>query len=546
MMATTRTGRLQRHHRAGFLAGLVAGGIFTAIMFVIARAFNTFSLPELFGYRVIALLPLAAFSAVVETFGSNAKQILLVGATIGQVVVCGLLGLLWASCAETLPGETRPDRRFPSLWNPTTTGGLFYALLLFIFVEVLGFGLLGVGVFGVRLIGGLGLTAGALALEAISYGAALAFFYQLLMSPAPAVSARRAAPLTRRQLIARFGFGFAAFVVGSGAVFGMTRTPGGAAKVKANGGGRVGNNGLPPEITPNSDFYHVSKNFVDPKVAEEGWSLQVGGMVERPYSLTLAEIRDLPAVTETRTLCCISNEIGGDLISNATWKGVRLKDLLERAGVKAGAVDLAMSARDGYTESMPIDKALNGDVIAVYEMNGVPLPDTNGFPLRLLVPDIYGMKNVKWITKIDVIATDFKGYWQGQGWSDVATIKTMSRIDFPRNFDLLPTGPAQIGGVAFAGARGTAKIEVSADGGATWQEGQIRRPLGPYTWVLWSATIDLAEGERQLMVRATDGTGKVQTDRPAPPLPDGASGWATKRVRVAPGAPAPVINGGQA
>jgi hypothetical protein len=345
-------------------------------------------------------------------------------------------------------------------------------------------------------------------------------------------------------LLARFVFGIAALAIGGGAVAGLTRTPSGAAK--ANGGGRVGNNGLPPEITPIDDFYHVSKNFVDPKVEERGWSLQIGGMVERPYSLTLADIRALPAVTETRTLACISNEVGGDLISNATWKGVRLKDLLDRAGVKSGVVDLALSARDGYTESMPIDRALNGDVIAVYEMNGQPLPDKNGYPLRLLVPDIYGMKNVKWITKLDVVATDFKGFWQGQGWSDVATIKTMSRIDFPRNFDLLPTGPNKIGGVAFAGARGTAKIEVSPDGGQTWQEGVIRRPLGPYTWVLWSATVNLADGEHLLQVRATDGTGQVQTDQLAPPLPDGSSGLATVRVRVAAGAPAPTIVGGDA
>ena len=143
---------------------------------------------------------------------------------------------------------------------------------------------------------------------------------------------------------------------------------------------------------------------------------------------------------------------------------------------------------------------------------------------------------------MDVVATDFKGFWQEQGWSDIATIKTMSRIDFPRNYDLLPTGPAKVGGIAFAGARGTAKVEVSADGGKTWQEAQIRRPLGPYTWVLWTATVDLTEGEHQMMVRATDGTGKTQTDRPSSPLPDGASGWAAIRVRVAPGAPAPVVN----
>src|SRR6476620_4165341 len=291
-MKQTSPRRIQRHHRAGFLAGIVAGGILTVLMFVIARAFNAFSLPELVGYRIIALLPLSVFSTMIETFGTNAKQLLLIGATIGQVLVGGLLGVLWASCASPLVGESRPERRLPSLWNATATGGLFYALLLVVFVEILGFGLLGVGVLGVQLPAGLGVTTTALALEAVIYGFTLAYFYRLLMSPVPEAPATNGEPLTRRQLIARLGFGFAAVIVGAGAIVGVTRTPAGAAK--ANTGGRVGNNGLPPEITPIGDFYHVSKNFVDPKVEEAGWNLQIGGMVERPYTLTLAEIRALP------------------------------------------------------------------------------------------------------------------------------------------------------------------------------------------------------------------------------------------------------------
>ncbi len=548
MSTTSQRRQLQRHRRAGFLAGLVAGGVLTAVMVALARGFGLFSLPELFGYRVIGLLPLTAFSTLVETFGTNAKQLLLVGATIGQIVVGGLLGLLWATLAGTLPGESRPDRRAPSLWDPTPFGGFLFAVFLFVLVEVFVFTLLGAGIFGLQLPAALGLTTAAAAVEALIYGLTLAFLYRTLMAP---VNAEATVPptiattsLTRRQLVARFGFGLAAIVIGAGAIFGLGRTPTGAAKT--NKGGRVGNNGLPPEITPNSDFYSISKNFADPKVAEEGWSVQIGGQVERPYTLTLDQIRALPAVTESRTLCCISNEVGGDLISNATWTGVRLKDLLERAGVKNGAVDLALSARDGYTDSITIDKALNGEVLAVYEMNGVTLPDKNGFPLRLLVPDIYGMKNVKWVTRLDVVNTDYRGYWQEQGWNDVATIKTMSRMDYPRSREVLPTGATKLGGVAFAGGRGVAKIEVSPDGGTTWSEGTIRRPLGPYTWVLWTAQLDLAEGEHRLMVRATDGKGVVQTNRPTPPLPDGSSGWHGVTVRTAPGVPAPMINENQA
>src|SRR5262245_3551857 len=134
-MDTPKRRRLQRHHRAGFTAGLIAGGVLTALMFALARAFNLFSLPELFGYRLIALMPLSLVSTIVETFRGDAKHFFLIGATIGQVVVAGLLGVLWASGAATLPGESRPDRRLPSLWNPTPPGGLFFALILFVIVE---------------------------------------------------------------------------------------------------------------------------------------------------------------------------------------------------------------------------------------------------------------------------------------------------------------------------------------------------------------------------------------------------------------------------
>jgi DMSO/TMAO reductase YedYZ molybdopterin-dependent catalytic subunit len=535
--------RFQRHHRAGFLAGLIAGAIVTVAMYAARHLFNTFSLPELVSYRIIALIPLSTFSLLVETFGPNAKQILLVGTMIGQTAVFGLLGILWASLASALPGEERGERRLPSLWNANIAGGLFFAIFLFVLVEILIFPAVGAGALGAELLTGLAPNAAALALYAAGFGAALALGYRLLMAPAQAAQAAQeevpARPLTRRQVLARSILGFGALVVGAGAIFGLTRTP--AAQGAGQRGGRVGNGDLPPEVTPTDAFYHVSKNFVDPKVQESGWSLQIGGLVERPYKLTLDEIKALPAVTDYRTLSCISNEVGGDLISNAGWKGVRLKDLLEKAGVKPGAVDVSLYAADGYTESFPIEKALDPDVIAVYEMNGAPLGDDHGFPIRLLVPNIYGMKNVKWLNRVDVVNYNFQGFWQEQGWSDVATVQTMSRIDFPRNRQLLPTGTNRVGGIAFAGGRGVQKVEVTNDDGKTWSEARIRRPLGPYTWVLWTIDFNLPEGEYTIAVRATDGTGTTQTDRRTSTLPDGATGWHTIVARVAPGVPAPSL-----
>src|SRR3954454_4488162 len=228
MSAPTRR-RLQRHHRAGFLAGLFAGGVLTTVMFVLARTLNLFSLPELLGYRLIALMPLNLFSTVVETFRGDAKHFFLIGATIGQVIVGALLGVLWASGAATVNGESRPSRRVPALWNPTPMGGLFFAILLFVIVEVFLFPLFGAGAFGVQIPAGLGATAGALALEAAIYGLTLAFLYRLLMAPLPeATVVRPAAALSRRQFLARVGFGVAALVIGAGAIVGLKRTPAGA------------------------------------------------------------------------------------------------------------------------------------------------------------------------------------------------------------------------------------------------------------------------------------------------------------------------------
>lgn len=536
MSTPPTTSRIQRHHRAGFLAGLIAGALLTAVMFVASRGFEQYSFPELVAYRLIALLPLSLFSLGVETFGGNAKQLMLLGTAVGQVVICGLLGVLWASCASSEGEAVSRSRRAPALWNADLAGGLFFALILFILAELFLFPLVGQGVFGVRLPAGLGISAAVLALEAILFGGALAMLYRALSDPAP-LSTSAGEPLTRRQLLTRVVFGIAALAIGGGGVVVFGRTP--AAATVSGKRGRVGNGGLPPEVTANDDFYSVSKNFVDPIVSEQGWKVQIGGLVERPYSLSLAEIKGLPSVTEYRTLNCISNEIGGDLISNASWKGVRLKDLLETAGVKPGAVDLVLRARDGYTDSFPIAKALTPEVLAVYEMNGEQLPDKHGFPLRLLVPDIYGMKNVKWITNIDVVGSDYQGFWQQQGWSDVATVQTMSRIDFPRSRDLIPTGRTSLGGVAFAGGRGVARVEVSADAGKTWSQAKLRRPLGFATWVLWTAELHLGEGDHSLKVRATDGIGKTQTSDLAPTLPDGATGWHTVLVRAAPGVPAP-------
>ncbi len=290
--------------------------------------------------------------------------------------------------------------------------------------------------------------------------------------------------------------------------------------------------GLVPEVTPAEKFYVVSKNIFDPTVNPATWSFEIKGLVQQPYRITYEEFRTLPAVEQYATLMCISNEVGGNLISNAQWRGVRLKDLLSRAGIKPGAVEVILRAADGYSDSFPLKKGLEDGVLVVYEMNGKPLVKEHGAPARVVVPGIYGMKNVKWVTAIELADYDYKGYWEVRGWSDIAIYKTMSRIDVPQ-------GPVRVGqrtwiaGVAFAGDRGIRDVEISIDGGKTWQRAQVKPPLGPFTWALWALPwTPPAPGSYTLVVRAIEKNGTIQTSEERPPLPDGASGWHKVQVRA--------------
>ena len=293
--------------------------------------------------------------------------------------------------------------------------------------------------------------------------------------------------------------------------------------------------GLSAELTQVGKFYVVSKNIFDPAIDAKAWTLAVKGEVERPYSLTLDELRQLPAVTKPHTLMCISNEIGGDLISNAIWKGVPLKIILERAGIRPGATKLVLRGRDGYSDSFPLRAALLDGTILAYEMNGKPLERQHGFPARVLVMGIYGIKNVKWLAELEVVDYDYKGYWQRRGWTDTGSYKTFSRIDVPTPGAALKRGERiWIAGVAFAGDRGIKVVEVSVDGGQAWQPARVKPAMGDHTWVLWAFEwTPVASGMATLKVRAVDGTGAVQPAGPKPPLPDGVEGLHSISVKVA-------------
>ncbi len=287
-----------------------------------------------------------------------------------------------------------------------------------------------------------------------------------------------------------------------------------------------------PAITPNEEFY-VTSYRTPPSVRVNQWSLTVKGLVRKPLNLAYPDLLARPTVKRIVTLECIGNTVGGEFISTAEWEGIPLQALLEEAGLAEGAFDVVFRAADGYSDSIRLEQALAGDVLVAHQMNGVSLPEGHGFPARIIVPGVYGMKSVQWLTEIELVAEDYHGYYQKKGWSDEAVIKTMSRIDLPVLGDTIRTGDYVIQGLAFAGTRGIHKVEVSTDGGDRWQPAQLAPPLSPFAWRFWSYQWEIpAPGSYTLLVRATDGEGKVQTADERPPAPDGASGLFEISVRV--------------
>ena len=250
--------------------------------------------------------------------------------------------------------------------------------------------------------------------------------------------------------------------------------------------------------------------------------------------LAYDDLKDALPVEEYVTLECIGNVVGGDLIGNAKWKGVRLSAILEEAHLGPDVVDIAFEAADGFTNAVSLGRAMSGDVLVVYEMNGQPLPAAHGFPARIVVPGLYGYKSVKWLTKIAPVDHDFLGYWESRGRTDNPIIKTMSKIVTPEHASNHPLGPLAVSGVAFSGDRGIGTVELSTDGERTWSPvDRLSDPLSPFTWVNWDAVVEPAgQGPMVLSVRAVDGQGVVQTPIETGVYPDGKTGRHKVRISI--------------
>jgi DMSO/TMAO reductase YedYZ molybdopterin-dependent catalytic subunit len=386
----------------------------------------------------------------------------------------------------------------------------------------------GIGVLALDSPLGTGDTQVTFVLTALAYGTIVA-----ALAPWPALGTELPDE-GRRSVLRLAGFGalaipalWATRYIGRHANRLRTAADTDAAFRETPGAGEFEAAGMPEFYTPLDAFYVVSKNIVDPTVNELDWSLEVGGMVDSPLSLSFSDVLAREAGEMASTLECISNRVGGTYISNTIWTGFPLRELLEEAGIQEGVVDIKLEAADGYSESIPLDEAMQADTMLVYLMDGQALTDKHGYPLRLIVPNIFGMKNVKWITRIDAVNEDYQGYWQDRRWSDVATVVTMSRIDIPkRGFKAALGVTAPVGGVAFAGDRGISKVEVSVDGGESWNDAELSDAPSDRTWRLWRYDhLGVEPGIYRVVVRATDGDGVLQEAAERDPLPDGATGY---------------------
>ena len=288
------------------------------------------------------------------------------------------------------------------------------------------------------------------------------------------------------------------------------------------------------EVTDNRVFYRVDINPIPPQLNFDQWSLKITGKVSNPITLNKDNLMALPTQEEYATLECVSNTINppGALISNAKWTGVPLATLLNQVGVTSDAKYVVFHCADGYTVGIPLDRAMIPEALLAYKMNDELLPNGHGFPLRAIVPGIYGMMNAKWITEIEVLDHAYMGYWQERGWSNDARIKTTSIIYYPPP-QAQVSGAIPIAGVAFAGDRGISKVEVSVDGGNTWTEATLKSPRSPNSWVLWAYEWTPAnKGKTTITVRAYDGTGTRQDDSVAEPFPSGASAYHSIQVTI--------------
>ena len=290
--------------------------------------------------------------------------------------------------------------------------------------------------------------------------------------------------------------------------------------------------GTRSELTATEDFYRIDINTRSPSIDLDEWRLETAGLFDNPRSFTLNELRQFPAVTQPITLSCISNRVGGDLIGTSNWTGLRLKDLMEELGLQPSALELMVDSADGFFESVILEDMTDPRTLLVYGMNDEILTDGHGFPLRIYIPNRYGMKQPKWIKQITAVGESVMGYWVVRGWSPEAQPQIVSVIDTIAKDEPETDGLIPVGGIAWAGDRGIKNVEILIDDG-DWLETDLRKPpLSQLTWVQWRYDWSPLPGKHEFKVRATDGNGDLQIEEKSGVRPDGATGFHSMDVRI--------------
>jgi DMSO/TMAO reductase YedYZ molybdopterin-dependent catalytic subunit len=492
------------------IAGLVAAAVALGLLWGLSRVEPALRFPPLaLGELVIRSTPGDVATFFIEQLQHWAIRSLAIGAT----VALSMIGALFAS-------QGGPGGRAGIGLAAAAFGLLLFAASL-----------------GANVKPSVGSALAVGAIGAAAYGASLLWILGMV-----AASLSTATDLSRRRALIGAATAAAGFALG-GTLLGRVLDSGarGAAAIaapvrRANVPDRTPFPrvpGLAAEVTSPADHYVVDINLTKPVLDAGSWTLTVDGLVDRPLELGYEELQSRFGLLEQYSvLTCVSNEVGGPLIGNSKWTGVPLRKVLAEAGLRQEARDLLLTAADGYTVTIRPEVASGPTALLAVAQNGEPLTVEHGFPCRLRVPRLYGMMNCKWLERIEAVAADEEGYWAQRGWSDVAIVRTQSRID---TVDPPPAAGAEswIAGVAWAGDRGISRVEISTDGGRSFDQALLRRPLSPVAWSQWAYRwVPEESGRALLVVRAADGTDDLQTAATARPHPAGATGYHRVELEV--------------
>lgn len=512
---------------AGALAGVSSALLMTLVLLLLRWQFGVATPSELVGDRLAPLLSVDTFIQLLTQFGgfNNLKK-LGFGSVLGGQLLVGLIGgLSYAGIVNRTAKRSELGRKLR-----TTNSGLwfvvFFVAALWLLSLVLLWPVVGTHYYGLPSGRATLVTAFSFLIACGIYGASLIAGYGIIARQSATQTSSEQVVSGRRSLL----IGAAGAVVAFAANMIWRRLY--SVATFAYDGTQYRGDSV-QFITPAAQFYVVTKNVIDPNVNPELWRLEIAGMVERPRAYSFAELVNLPSVMQETTLMCISNPVGGGLMSNAVWKGVPLRGLLEAAGPRPEIAKVVFRAVDGYDDTIPLAKAMEPTTLVAYEMNGEKLPFIHGYPVRLIVPGLFGEKSVKWVTRIELVARDVQGFYEKQGWGPDFTIPTHSRFDGPDPARPVSPGAVSLRGVAFGGNRGISRVEISFDDGNRWQEAKITMPGTRLTWAFWTYEWKPDQpGEYRLAVRATDGEGVTQTKEERWTAPHGATGYHKVSFRV--------------